>query len=419
MSLSKKDIVFSGALLDKGDIKKADFLIPDYDNACITRIMPSIRDSLLKQKEAFHSAEAEIAAASDALVSFSGEDDRPVPEKDLVSESIGMSERYVLLVLDGLGYEQLTERKEIAPTLAGMNTKCISSVAPTTTSTALTSITTGMTPARHGVLGYRMKVLDNDILNVLRWSTKDRLGEHGLDPAKLQPHLPFKGCDVSVVSRKEFDATGFSSLHLRGTPLHGWRVPSNLIVTAKNLLKEGKKFLYLYYDGIDKVAHEYGFGEYYDQELSFVDALVESILNCLPGDTTLVVTADHGQVEVKKPLLKLPTSIADKVTLLSGEGRFRWLHAAEGTAEEVKRISLESFGDVAVVATLDELVDAGLFGGQLSAEYRSRLGDVAVIPTEPLAFFDPYDTGDLKLIARHGGMTSAELFVPLLTHVSQ
>jgi hypothetical protein len=417
MSLNQKNILFAGELIGSGSAQKADFLIPDYNNACITRIVPHIRHNLLNQSV---NASSDNSVTTQASLNTASTNISPtIVTQNPIEESIVPSERYVLLVLDGLGYEQLMERKDIAPTLCSMTTRCISSVAPTTTSTALTSITTGLAPASHGVLGYRMKVLDGDILNVLRWSTKDRLGEHGLDPAKLQPNVPFEDCDATVVSRKEFDMTGFSRLHLRGVASYGWRVPSNLAVTTRNLLQEGKRFIYLYYDGMDKVAHEYGLGEYYDHELSFVDYLVGDIMNCLPKDTTLIITADHGQVEVIKPPVKLPESIMDKLTLLSGEGRFRWLHTLEGEAEEVKKIALESFGDVAVVATQDELVDWGIFGGELSADYRERLGDVAVIPREPLAFFDPNDTGELKLMARHGAMTSAEIFVPLLTYVSK
>src|SRR3954447_15463429 len=80
----------------------------------------------------------------------------------------------VLLVLDGLGWEQLQARRALAPTLAGMTGGPITSVAPSTTATALTAIATGLPPSRHGVVGYRVRVRpagsDADaVLNVLRW----------------------------------------------------------------------------------------------------------------------------------------------------------------------------------------------------------------------------------------------------------
>ena len=77
----------------------------------------------------------------------------------------------VLLVLDGLGWEQLQERSHLAPTLAAMAGGPITTVAPSTTATALTSLTTGSRPAAHGLVGYRVRVSGTDVLNVLRWCT--------------------------------------------------------------------------------------------------------------------------------------------------------------------------------------------------------------------------------------------------------
>ncbi len=76
----------------------------------------------------------------------------------------------VLLAIDGLGWEQLQERRSLAPTLASMDGGPITTVAPSTTSTAMTSFTTGLTPGEHGIIGYRIHV-HQQILNVLRWST--------------------------------------------------------------------------------------------------------------------------------------------------------------------------------------------------------------------------------------------------------
>ena len=66
------------------------------------------------------------------------------------------AEQVVLVVLDGLGWEQLRERAHLAPTLSSMAGGAITSVAPSTTATALTSITTGLTPGEHGLVGYRL-----------------------------------------------------------------------------------------------------------------------------------------------------------------------------------------------------------------------------------------------------------------------
>ena len=51
-----------------------------------------------------------------------------------------------LLVIDGLGWHQLQARAHLAPTLTGLTGRSITTVAPSTTSAALTSITTGFLP---------------------------------------------------------------------------------------------------------------------------------------------------------------------------------------------------------------------------------------------------------------------------------
>ena len=47
-----------------------------------------------------------------------------------------------------------------------------------------------------------------------------------------------------------------------------------------------------------------------------------------------------------------------------------------------------------------------------------RLGDVALVPFEPVTFFDPADSGPFQLVCRHGSLTADEMYVPLLVHRS-
>ena len=88
-------------------------------------------------------------------------------------EPVAAAEQVVLLVLDGLGWEQLQDRRQLMPVLTSMSGGAITTVAPTTTATALSSIATGLTPAEHGLLGYRM-MIGGEVLNVLRWASAGR-----------------------------------------------------------------------------------------------------------------------------------------------------------------------------------------------------------------------------------------------------
>lgn len=360
-----------------------DPVIPAYGGPCVSSLVPALLDS---------------GEAPPAWL--------PEPARS--------AHQVVLLVLDGLGWEQLTARRAAAPVMSAMAGGPITTVAPTTTATALTSISTGLPPAAHGVLGYRVRVAESDVLNVLRWRTAGGDARDRYPPDKFQPQAGFVGACPPVVTRAEFATTGFTRAHLAGTRLHGWRVPSAMVVEVGRLLAAGEPFVYAYYDGIDKIAHERGFGPYYDAELTAADRLVGDVMAVLPPGAALLVTSDHGQVQVEaEPIPVAPELMAD-VSLLSGEGRFRWLHTMPGSTARVAAGAEERYGHLAWVRTLDAVIEEGWLGGPVAPEFERRLGDVALVPFEPVAFLDPADTGELRLICRHGSLTSAEALVPLL-----
>jgi hypothetical protein len=370
----------------------AEPVLPDYTGACLTNVVPAL---------------------------LAGPDDAPAWLPALARRA----NQIVLLVIDGLGWEQLQDRASVAQTLAAVASsdagQAITSVVPTTTATALTSITTGRATSEHGVLGYRVAVDDDQVLNVLRWqvgSGTARDARRSIPAAAFQPFAPFPGSStpVPVVSRADFGGTGFTAVHLGDSPLRGYRVLSTMVVETRRLLAEGSPFVYGYYDGIDKVAHAHGLGEYYDAELHAVDQLVAEIAASLPDGAVLVVTADHGQVDVGPRVVLPGKDLMSAVRFISGEGRFRWLHAQPGAAKDLLADSDELYGETTWVRTREQLLDDGWFGGPLRHGVASRLGDVALIPHAPIAFLDPADTGETRLAARHGSLTSAEMMVPLL-----
>ena len=165
-------------------------LVPDYSGPCISNVVPT----LLGQPQVW--PEWFPAEANDAP-------------------------RVLLLVLDGLGWEQLAERRHLAPTLSAMSGGPILTVAPSTTSTAMTSLTTGTTPGEHGVVGYRVAV-DGAVLNVLRWSIDGRDMRASLPPEKFQAYAPFADQRVPAVTRADFQKSGFTDVHLEGVRFHGY-----------------------------------------------------------------------------------------------------------------------------------------------------------------------------------------------------
>jgi hypothetical protein len=338
---------------------------------------------------------------------------RSAPWPVWIPVGVQAARQVVLLVIDGLGWNQLRDRAALAPTLANMDGGPITTVAPSTTATALASITTGLTPGEHGLVGYRVDV-GGEVLNVLRWQVAGSDARRRIDPRAMQPFAPFLGERVPVVGRAELEGSAFSEAHLRGTRPAGYRLTSSLAVVVGELLARGERFVYAYYDGIDKVAHERGFGPFYDAELRAVDALVAAVIEHLPPGAVLLVTADHGQVQVGDRLVTPHPEVLSLLRGQSGEGRFRWLHARHGAVADVHAAALHHHGDVAWVLTRDELIGGQWFGAVVSPPVASRYGDVALVPFAPLAFHDPDDSGSSPLICRHGSLTADEMLVPLL-----
>jgi hypothetical protein len=357
-------------------------VLPDYSGACISNIVPALLDGSVD------------------------------PPSWLPSEALD-ADQVVLLVLDGLGWEQLQDRPSLAPTLCSMVGGPITSVAPSTTATALTSISTGLAPGEHGVVGYRVAV-DHEVLNVLRWSTPSGDARQRIVPEKFQHAEAFCSQRPAMVTKAEFAQSGFSSAHLVGARFRGYRVPSTMIVELRDALAAGEPFVYAYYDGIDKVAHEYGLADHYGAELAAVDRLVADILEVLPRGARLVVTADHGQVDVGDRLITPHADVLAQVSFQSGEGRFRWLHARPGRADALLDAAVEHHGDVAWIRSRDQTIDEGWWGAHVTDAAHQRLGDVALVAREPVSFHDAADSGPFELIGRHGSLTSAEMFVPLL-----
>jgi predicted AlkP superfamily pyrophosphatase or phosphodiesterase len=363
-------------------------LVPDYSGGCLTNVVPQLIRVLMGQ---------------------------PVPE--WMPGELAGAERVVLLVLDGLGWEQLHDRASLAPTLSGFAGSSITSVAPTTTTSCLTSIVTGQPPGVHGVLGYRLRTDYDDVLNLLRWTDSQGDAIERVVPEQFQVHPAFAANPVPVVTRGHFANTGFSRAHLQGARLVNYYAPSSLPIELWRLASEGEQFVYAYYDGIDTIAHRFGFDEHYEAELYTVDRMIRDVVAGLPKGTALVVTADHGQVEVGSDgHVDIHGDLQELCDGYSGEGRFRWLHARPGREDELVEAAREHHGQQAWVFTRGEMIAGGFFGSTVDERFHGRIGDVALVARADVAFPDPTHDGEREMICRHGSLTPAEMLVPLLVH---
>jgi hypothetical protein len=328
----------------------------------------------------------------------------PIPTRD--------ARTAVVLVVDGLGWDAITDRGELLPELTALTGGPITTVVPSTTASALSSITTGRPPAEHGVIGFRI-VVDHVVLNVLSWQASN--GRRPPEPFTVQRHPPFLGREVDVVTKAAFASSGFTEAHLRGSRFRGWRALSSLVEHCRRLAAAGTPFVYAYYDGVDAVAHAHGLHDgFYDAELRAVDRLVGDLLDALPDDAVLVVISDHGQVHVGPDGWRDLDGVRDLFERGSGDGRFRYLHARRGAASDLLATATALYRDEAWVLGRDQLLEEAWLGPAPSPATRRRVGDVVLAARAAVAFVDPALPREAGLISAHGSLTAPEMLVPLL-----
>lgn len=354
-------------------------------------------------------ADRAISNVLDAAVNAT----QPGPLEDL-RERLREAEGVVLVVLDGLGEEQLQDRVALAPWLASHRLTPITSVAPSTTASALTSITTGVAPGVHGIVGYRF-VLEGDVLQALRWTVDGKDASHKHAPEQVQkrePKLVAHRVPIPYVGRAEHETSSFTRAHLRGCDYRGAHDDAEWVAACVVGLQSSRVVL-AYYDIIDKVAHAEGLGAAYDNAVSDADALLRALRAAVQDNVRIVVTADHGQVDVGPAALSPLASTLALVEKMSGEGRFRWLHAYPGQAAELAHRVSQELSDSCWVLSRREVCDSGLLG-DIDDDFVERLGDVAIIPFRDVFVPDPAEPREVGMKGRHGSLTPAEMWVPLI-----
>lgn len=334
-----------------------------------------------------------------------------VPSSTWLPALVADARVVVLLVIDGLGWDDLDRYRASMPVLTSLEGGPIPTVVPSTTASALTSITTGLAPSQHGLIGFRVRI-DGRVLNTLAWRSDGRTPP---DPGIVQRREPFRGREVPVLTRSEFRTSGFTMAHLRGGRFVGWRAISGLVEHCRRLAEQGEPLVYAYYPGVDEVAHAHGLIDgFYQAELGFVDRLVGDLLDVMPRSSALLVTSDHGQVHLEADDWLELGPFSELVDACSGDGRFRYLHARRGAAAELLEAARAAHGERAWVLSRAQLLDEGWLGPPPDPNIARRIGDVVLAARGSVAFVDPALPREAHLRSAHGSMTPAEMLVPLL-----
>lgn len=337
------------------------------------------------------------------------------------------AKRVCVVMVDGLGWSLLKQRGGHAPFLRGFlpTARVLTAAFPTTTAASLASLGTGRPPGEHGMVGYDVLDPEQDkVVNMLgNWDA-------GVDPAHWQPcptvleraaeHIP-----VASVSLPRFEDSAMTRAALRGGEFIGATgVHARVAAAVQALAGSPKMLMYLYWNELDKAGHKHGAqSQQWGFQLEELDSALKLLAARLPADTLLLLTADHGMVDVapehRYDFSEDPALIAG-VRHTAGEPRMVHLYLEPGTDEQDRDKLMaawrSAYGNKIWIATRQEAIAAGYFGAVVTEAVLPRIGDVLVLAREPIALYDlrRMRPASLEVVGQHGSLTRAEREVPLL-----
>lgn len=347
----------------------------------------------------------------------------------------------VVFLVDGLGwypFEQWARQDGPRRATWGARARPVTTVFPTTTTAALTSISTGVAPGTHGLVGYRQYLPRFGVVaDVLRMSPvgvvgSDLLVHPGFRPSFVSgvPSVFRRGLRSVAVSRDRFEHTGFTRVLYDGAEFVPYATAADLAHRLVRVLgrRRPPPVVYTYWDELDTIQHLRGPGtpSLFELELDHVAGLVEYVARHLPGrraqETTLLVTGDHGQVPSGRGsqvrIDRLPTVTREMAHPLGGDRRAGFFAAKPGRLPALTRALRRALPEGSRLLSTREVVGAGLLGpGPFHPELDSRLGELLVLVPAPWGMRDflPGAPAPARhLFGAHGGLAPSELLVPLV-----
>lgn len=354
----------------------------------------------------------------------------------------------VVVLLDGLGWRRFHRDKGDHRLLARLDDRAVvtplTSVAPCSTASAITTVHTAATPADHGVFGWDVRLPDHETTVEVFPHQVRADGEASARAAARRPPVPADevvaadpiypdlaaaGVDPAVVQPAETLGSEYAAATFDGAS----QIPYESFVDGTTALRErlegvgGRSYTYLYAPDLDSASHDYGTdsGAYHHALARLTRILSETLYDDLAAETAaetlLILTADHGLVDFEPgpegclDLLSVD-GVADSLARdATGEpiqpwGDYRLLHLAirDGECERARR-ALESRG--ALVLSREQVRERGVFGPETGETFERRCGDL--VCTHPdLKLTWPSAEKILPKIGMHGGPTAREMIVP-------
>ncbi len=376
------------------DVAKTGMKIPDYGGVELGAVLP-----------------ASLAAIGAAHV-VRGRD----AEADRQRLGIPDARHVCTVIVDGLGRRQLDARKGHARFLSGLGGLTATAGYPTTTAASLALFGTGQTSGQTGMTGYTVRnPRTGKLANLISWDGAEPAEDWQRQPSLLE-QASLSGVHVTTLGKARFAGSGLTHAVLRGGQFVGAeRLADRIDVALGSMRTPGVS--YMYWGELDAAGHAYGWqSDEWVSALEDADRELARLARSMPKGTILVITADHGMVDVtgapRWDVGEVP-ELADGVTFVAGEPRALHLYADE--PEAVVERWRTTLGKHAVVATREDAVAAGIFG-EVALEVSERIGDVIVAMTGRSTVVDSriQSPASMGLIGVHGSLTPDEIYIPVL-----
>lgn len=344
--------------------------------------------------------------------------------------------RVCVVLADGLGRNLLKQKSAHTPFLRsvmqagqGEVPVWLDSTFPSTTAAALASFGTGLPPGQHGMVGY-------DVLDPAQDKVVNMLGnwDANVEPLAWQPHpTVFEraagSVTVTTVSLPQFGDSPMTRAALRGGNfVSAVTAHARTAAAAKAMAVAGPALMYFYVNELDKAGHRYGCqSEQWEHQLEELDATVKRLNSTLPAGTTILLTADHGMLDVPEQQridYAADPSLIEGVRHTAGEPRMVHLYledpADPGARERLLAAWRTRFGDRIWAFSREDATAAGLFGA-VSPAAGPRIGDVMIAARDALALYDTRRVrpAAMEVVGQHGSLTKAEREVPFLCFTAE
>jgi hypothetical protein len=366
------------------------------------------------------------------------------PLDSLISDHLGGPyTKVVLLLVDALGYtffmDMISSKQDSVWGCYADRAvfSPITSICPSTTASALTTLWTGEGSASHGVIGYEMwskelGMVINNILHSPANAKKDvgGLSRAGFDPTTflpnplLGPHLRAYDVDPTTFIHGSIAHSGLSVMQMRDVKLKTYVNEADLCISLADHInsRQGtREYIYVYYSDVDTLMHRYDIADarVAYQFGAFSSLFERGFLSKLTQDsaeeTLLILTADHGSIATpamkKFNLAHHPKLTSYLVMQPTCEHRLPILHIKPNCVSKVRDYFAKTWPDDFFLVDSKAALEGGLFGkGPYIDGVYDRLGDLIVIARgHAYLWWSP--TPNL-MAGRHGGLSAEEMLIP-------